>query len=180
MTTTNTAPASTPCRACHVARMLDADDSVGGEFFGASEHDSREAQVREAGAHTCAPEHNTTITITPVTVAGALETWTVAGDSEWDVDADDDGRAIGDFRFNPCEARGPNGETVAFSTCLDRKPRPGAWEAFEAWCERFAGDHYDPNDMAECLVNAARVLDDERVARLDREAMARGDYGCFC
>ena len=103
-----------------------------------------------------------------------------AGDGEWDVDVDDDGRAVGDYRFDPCEARGPNGEVIAFSSCLYRDPKPGAWEAFAAWCARFDGDHRDPDFMAECFTTDAQAVDDENTARLDREARDRGDYDCFC
>jgi len=112
--------------------------------------------------------------------AGVPEKWTIAGDGEWDVDVDDDGRAVGDYRFDPCEARGPNGEVIAFSSCLYRDPKPGAWEAFAAWCARFDGDHRDPDFMAECFTTDAQAVDDENTARLDREARDRGDYDCFC
>lgn len=43
------------CRACYVAQMLDADDAIGGEFFGETEHEARRAQIAAAGPHTCPP-----------------------------------------------------------------------------------------------------------------------------
>lgn len=174
-TTTTTTAASTTCRACHVARMLDADYGIGGEYLGEAEVKAREEQARLAGPHTCPPGHNNTVDVALVTMWNTTETWTVYGECELDGDVDDDGRTTCSFRYTVLQARCG---TEVFDFPSDATE--GDSDEFEAWAARFGGEYRDPAYLFETLSEKAREAEDERIARLDREAMARGDYDCFC